>query len=127
MEIIGKGEFELGAVWVAHKIPDGAVSAHANQARIQTFPLNDPETALYAQDVISFAETIGLYNATTNGDFSFSDIYDPVSFEGARFCEARVWSFFSTIMGEEFSNTYLGYAQGYDLSNRMPLFVYPSR
>jgi dipeptidase len=125
MELIGKGRKEKGAVWVARKVPDGYVSGHANQARITTFPLNDPENCLYSPDVISFARKYDLYEGADE-DFSFSDIYDPVTFEGARFCEARVWSFFSTIMGQEWSDQYLDYAQGYNLTNRMPLFVKPA-
>lgn len=124
MEIIGKGEFELGAVWVAQRVPDGYICAHANQARIRTFPLNDPENSLYSSDVISFARKIGVYSGRDE-DFSFSDVYDPVSFGGARFCDARVWSVFGTVMGEEWANQYLDYAQGYNLTNRMPLFVKP--
>jgi dipeptidase len=126
MEIIGKGSYELGAVWVAMKIPDGSVCAHANQARITTFPLHDPESCIYAEDTISFAKKIGLYpKDAADKDFSFSDVYDPVTFTGARFCEARVWSFFSSIMGEDWSQQYLDYAQGTNLTNRMPLFVQP--
>jgi dipeptidase len=126
LELIGKGRYELGAVWVARKVPDGYMSAHANQARITTFPLDDPESCLYSADVISFARSIKLYpDTSSDADFSFSDIYDPVTFEGARFCEARVWSVFSRIMGEEWSNQYLDYAQGYNLTNRMPLFIQP--
>jgi len=129
MEIIGKGEYELGAVWVARRVPDGSVCAHANQARITTFPLDDPENCLYSKDVISFARDIGLYPKSEilapDAEFSFSDVYDPVTFSGARFCEARVWSFYGSLMGEEWANQYLDYARGYNLTNRMPLFVEP--
>jgi len=128
MEIIGKGEYELGAVWVARKIPSGYVTAHANQARITTFPLNDPENCLYSSDVISFAKKRGYYpQHGKDEDFSFSDVYDPLTFDGARFCEARVWSFFGDIMGPDWANQYLDYAQGYNLTNRMPLWVKPSK
>jgi dipeptidase len=124
MEIIGKGDYEKGSVWVARKIPDGYVCAHANQARITTFPLNDPENCVYSPDVISFARDIGLYPASANDeDFSFSDVYDAVTFSGARFCEARVWSFFGDIMGKEWADQYEDYAMGYNLTNRMPLWV----
>jgi dipeptidase len=126
MEIIGKGEYELGAVWVARRVPAGYVCAHANQARIRTFPLDNPEDTLYSPDVISFAKKIGLYPADApDSSFSFSDVYDPVTFDGARFCEARVWSFFRDILGDNWAQQYLDYAQGYNLTNRMPLFIQP--
>ena len=38
-----------------------------------------------------------------------------------------MWSFFSAIMGADFSNQYLDYAQGYNLTNRMPLWVKPDK
>ena len=125
MEIIGKGEYELGSVWVAVKVPEGHITAHANQARIRNFPLNDPENCLHSKDVISFAKKLGLYSGEDK-DFSFSDIYDPITFSGARMCEARVYSIFSSVVGEDFANQYLDYAMGYNLTNRMPLFVKPS-
>jgi dipeptidase len=126
MEIIGKGEFELGAVWVARRIPKGHVTAHANQARITTFPMDDPDNVLYSPDVVSFAKEHGFYPKDgADKDFSFSDVYNPVTFEGARFCDARVWSFFGDIMGKDWANQYLDYAQGYNLTNRMPLWVQP--
>ena len=124
MEMIGKGPGNKGAVWVAMRIPDGYVSAHANQARIRTFPLNDPENCIYAQDVISFAREKGYFTGKDR-DFSFSDIYAPVEFGGARFCEARVWSFFSRVTGG--MDQYLDYAMGKNLYNRMPLWVEPDR
>jgi dipeptidase len=92
-EIIGKGKGEKGAVWVAMKVPDGAISAHANLARIRQFPLNDPENCLYARDVISFARGKGWFKGEDK-DFSFADTYCPLDFAGLRFCEGRVWSIF---------------------------------
>ncbi len=123
MDLIGKGPGNSGAVWVARRIPDGYVSAHANQARITTFPLDDPENCIYAEDVISFAREQGYFDGKEK-DFSFSDTYAPVTFGGARFCEARVWSFFSKITGG--MDQYLDYAKGENLENRMPLWVKPS-
>jgi dipeptidase len=124
MEMIGKGPGNTGAVWVALRVPDGYVSAHANQARIQTFPLDDPENCLYSEDVISFARKMGYYEGKDK-DFSFSDTYAPVDFGGARFCEARVWSFFEKITGG--MDKYLDYVTGENLDNRMPLWVKPDR
>ena len=96
LEMIGKGEGQKGAVWVAMRIPDGYISGHANQARITRFPLNDSKNCLYASDLISFAREKGWFDGKNN-DFSFSDTYAPVNFSAARFCEARVWSGFNKV------------------------------
>ncbi|MEA2043573.1 MAG: C69 family dipeptidase [Bacteroidota bacterium] len=140
MELIGKGEGEKGAVWVARKIPDGYISGHANQARITTFPLDDKENTLYAEDVITFAREKGWYKGTDK-NFSFSGTYAPVDFGGARFCEIRVWSMFKDVNND--MQQYFNYAKG-DIehnesfedgrsnpngyaTNRMPLWIKPER
>ena len=127
MELIGKGNStndpsRKGIVWVARRIPDGYVCAHANQARISTFPLNDPENCLYAEDVISFARKEGLYSGSDE-EFSFCHTYAPADFGALRGCEARVWSFFRTVA--DGMDAYTDYAMGYNPENRMPLWVKP--
>ncbi|WP_297931415.1 C69 family dipeptidase [uncultured Alistipes sp.] len=130
MELIGKGFADdgrggnrhKGIVWVARRIPDGYVSAHANQARITTFPLDDPENCLYAPDVISFARERGYFSGK-DAEFSFSDTYAPLDFSGMRGCEARVWAFFRTVA--DGMDQYLDYALGHNPKNRMPLWVKP--
>lgn len=148
LEIIGKGEGEKGAVWVARMVPDGYVSAHANQARITTFPLEgktsissdkmdkiyDPNiTTVYSKDVISFAKAKGFYPQDgKNKDFSFSDSYAPVDFSGARACEIRVWAFFNAVNPD--MAQYFDYATGRNIqrdgkgyaTNRMPLWIKPN-
>ena len=132
LELIGKGEGEKGAVWVAERVPDGYISGHANQARITTFPLNDPKNCMYSKDVISFAREKGWYNGT-NKDFSFSDVYAPVDFEGARFCDARVWAGFNKVTSG--MDKYENYAEGNVEhggdnnfpTNRLPLWVKPDK
>ncbi len=132
LEMIGKGEGEKGAVWVAQRIPDGYISGHANQARITTFPLNDPKNCIYSKDVISFAREKGWYSGT-NKDFSFSDVYAPVDFGGARFCDARVWAGFNKVAAG--MKTYTEYAKGSIEhggennfpTNRMPLWIKPDK
>ena len=124
MEMISKGPGNKGAVWVAQRIPDGYISAHANQARITTFPLNDPENCLYAKDVITFARSKGYFTGK-DADFSFSDTYAPVDFGGARFCEARVWAGFNRVNKD--MGKYLDYAMGENLHNRMPLWIKPDK
>ncbi len=122
MEMIGKGPGRKGAVWVAVRIPDGYVSAHANQARITTFPLNDTMNCYYSKDVISFAREKGYFKGKDE-EFSFSDTYAPLDFSAARFCEARVWSIFNRV--KKGMDKYLDYAMGKNLKNRMPLWIKP--
>jgi len=142
-EMIGKGPDNKGAVWVARRIPDGYISGHANQARIQTFPLatgkknsiaitsknlkriNDPVVeCIYAHDVIEVARSLNLFSGKDEA-FSFSDTYAPVNFSGARYCEVRVWSFFRSVSDD--MDQYSDYASGHDLSKRMPLWIKPNR
>ena len=132
MEIIGKGEGEKGAVWVAQRIPDGYISGHANQARITTFPMNDEANCLFSKDVIAFAREKGWFDGK-NKDFSFSDIYAPVDFSGARFSDARVFAGFNKVFSG--MKPYEEYALGnvkHDgenkfPSNRMPLWIKPDK
>ncbi len=130
MELSGKGykddgkggNANKGIVWVARRIPDGYVSAHANQARITTFPKNAPENCLYAPDVVSFAREMGYYDGP-DADFSFCDAYAPLDFGALRACEARVWAFFRTVA--DGMDIYVDYAMGHNAENRMPLWVKP--
>lgn len=145
LEMIGKGSrivdgknADKGTVWVARRIPDGYISGHANQARIHTFPLNDPENCLYAEDVITFARSKGWFDGKDE-DFSFCDAYCPADFSGLRACEARVWSAFNILgkgkftyecasgkMISEDAMDYIDFAMGKDGSRKMPLFIKPA-
>ena len=123
MEMISKGKYGKGIVWVARRIPDGYVSAHANQARITTFPLNNPENCLYSKDVISFARERDYFSGEDK-DFSFCDAYAPADFGAMRGCEARVWSFFRSVT--EGMDKYIDFAMGVNPENKMPLWVKPT-
>ena len=122
MELIGKGPGNNGLLWVAQKVPEGYVSAHANQARITTFPQNDPDNCLFAEDIVDFAREQGWFDGKDK-NFSFRDTYAPLSFGGLRYCEARVWAFFNKVSGG--MNQYVDYAMGKDATNPMPLFIKP--
>ena len=122
MELIGKGPNDKGIVWVARRIPDGYVSAHANQARITTFPWDDPENCIYAPDVADVARKFGWFEGE-NKDFSFAEAYAPADFSALRGCEARVWAFFRTVA--DGMEQYEDYAMGHNPENRMPLWVKP--
>ena len=139
MDLIGKGKDHKGIVWVARRVPDGYICSHANQARISTFPQNDPENCIYAPDVISFAREMGYFSGEDK-DFSFCDAYAPLDFSGMRGCEARAWSAFNILCDGKFTfedengnvvtkdaYDYIDYAMGWDKTKRFPLFVKPSR
>ena len=146
MDLIGKGHklvngenVRKGIVWVARRVPDGYICAHANQARISTFPLNDPENCMYAPDVISFAREMGYFEGEDK-DFSFCDAYAPLDFSAMRACEARAWAAFNILCDGKFTfedengnvvtkdaYDYIDYAMGYDTTKRFPLFVKPAR
>jgi len=132
MEMIGKGEGEKGAVWVAQRIPDGYISGHANQARITNFPMNDAANCIFAKDVISFAREKGWFEGK-NANFSFSDVYAPVDFSGARFSDARVFAGFNKVYSgmkqyEEYvlGNVKHGGENNFP-TNRMPLWIKPDK
>lgn len=123
MDMIGKGPGRKGAVWVAVRIPDDCISAHANHSRIRQFPLKDKENCIYSKDVISFAREKGFFSGKDK-DFSFSEAYAPADFGAQRYCEARVWSYFNRWAAEDMM-PYLSYAKGETKDNPMPLYVRP--
>ena len=147
-EISSKGYEEKGAVWVARRVPEGYVSAHANQARITQFPqepsrwrkargkglhpaisslhldyINEPEVeCVYSHDVVSFARKNGWFSGK-DADFSYADTYNPLTFSGLRACEARVYAFFNRIA--QGMQRYEAYAMGDPKAERLPLWIKP--
>ncbi len=124
MEMIGKGPRHKGAVWVARKIPDGYISAHANQARIRQFPLNDKKNCLYSEDVISFARKKG-YFCGKDEEFSFADTYAPLDYGALRFCEGRVYAMFNRAAPS--LKMSMDYVKGVDGAEPMPLWIKPDK
>ena len=124
LEMVGKGPKEKGAVWVAMRIPDDCIAAHANQSRIYNFPLNDKENCLYSKDVISFARKMGYFKGKDK-DFEFSTAYAPSDFGTLRGCDARVWSYFNRFKSG--MDMYLPYIAGKKGAARMPLYVKPDK
>lgn len=126
MDMVGKGPGGGAPVWVAVRIPDDCISGHANQSRIRQFPLKDKENCIYSKDVITFAKKKGYFTGKDK-DFSFADAYNPLDFGGARYCEARVWSFFNK-WGSEDMSKYIKYAMGEDLQAQpFPLYMKPKK
>ena len=144
-EIINKGD-ELGAVWVARRVPDGYICGHANQARITTFPWENGKKkdgsgksisskniksifdkdveCVYSEDVAAFARKRGWYSGK-DADFSFADTYNPLTFSGLRACEARVYAMFNRCA--DGMKRYEAYAMGDKSAERLPLWVKPNR
>ena len=124
MEMIGKGPGVRGAVWVAVRIPDDCISAHANQSRIQQIPFDDKENCMYSPDVVSFAREKGYFKGK-DADFSFAKAYCPYDFSALRGCEARVWSFFRKY--DTTMDQYMDFIKGDPSKEPMPLYVKPNR
>lgn len=125
MEMQGKGPGSKGVVWVAVRIPDNAISAHANQSRIGKFDMKDKANVLYAKDVVSFARSKGWYTGK-DADFNWKNTYAKPDFSGRRFCDARAWSFFNRFA--KGMDRYLPWALGVDKdAEDMPLWVIPDK
>lgn len=125
MEMIGKGPGRKGTVWVAVRIPDDAICAHANQSRIRTFNQKDKKNVMFSKDCITFAREKGWFSGK-DADFSFCEAYAYPGFSGRRFCEARVWSFFNHFSTD--MERYLPYAEGkVKDAEPMPLWIKPNR
>ena len=125
MEMQGKGPGSKSVVWVAQRIPDNAICAHANQSRIGKFNMNDKHNVMYAKDVIKFARAKGWFTGNDK-DFSWKQVYATPNFEGRRFCDARVWAFFNRF--KKGFERYLPWALGKDKdAEDMPLWVIPDK
>lgn len=125
LEIIGKGTGRKGAVWVAVRVPDGLISAHANASRIGTFPKNDPKRCLYSRDVESFAVEQGYFKPGKGKEFHFNEAYCPMTPQKLRYTETRVWSIFRrSAPSQHFSPDYHRGVQG---AERYPLWIKPDR
>lgn len=125
MEMQGTGAGSKGVVWVAMRIPDDAICAHANQSRIGKFNMKDKKNVLYSKNVISYARKMGWFNGK-DSDFSWKNTYAFPDFSGRRFCDARVWSFFNHYA--DGFDRYLPWALGKDKdAEDMPLWIVPNR
>ena len=123
MEMMGKGPGSKGAVWVAIRIPDNAICAHANQSRITTFNMKDKQNVMYSKDVVKFARSKGWFTGKDK-DFNWNQTYAKPDFSGRRYCEARVWSFFRHF--DKSFDKYLPYAMGKEPNAEpMPLWIVP--
>ena len=131
MELIGKGKVEKGAVWVAQRIPDDCIAAHANQARFTTINFKDKKNWMWSKDVVDFARKQGYYEGK-DAEFNFQEAYAPYDFSGLYVCEARVWAFFNKFSDD--MAQYFDFASGKTFvetggkyaGERMPLYIKPN-
>ena len=125
MEMMGCGPGSKSVVWVALRVPDDAICAHANQSRIRTFNPKDKQNVMCSKNVVKYAREQGWYNGK-DADFSFCETYAKPDFSGRRFCEARVWTFFN--MFSDDMAQYVDYAAGKVADAKpMPLWIVPKR
>ena len=125
MDMLGKGPGSKGVVWVAQRIPDNAISGHANQSRIGKFNMKDKKNVMYSKDVIKFARDKGWFTGK-DADFSWKMVYSAPDFAGRRICDARVWAFFNRFV--KGMDRYLPWALGKDKNAEdMPLWVIPDK
>ena len=122
LEMIGKGA-EKGAVWIAVRIPDDAISGHANEPRIRKVNLKDKENVRISKDAISFARKRGYFNGKDE-DFSFADAYSTHKPDDRRGCDARVWAYFRRFQPD--AEQYYAWCVG-DSDDPMPLYIIPER
>ncbi len=124
MEMMGMGPGSKSAVWVALRIPDDAICAHANQSRITKFDMKDKKNVLFSKNVVKYAKKMGWFSGK-DADFSWNEAYAKPDFSGRRYCEARVWSFFNHFSND--MNRYLPYAMGKgEYDEPMPLWIVPN-
>ena len=124
MEMMGKGPGSKGVVWVAIRIPDDAICAHANQSRIRKFNQRDKKNVMFSKDCIGYARRMGWFSGK-DADFSFCEAYAAPDFGGRRFCEARVWTFFNHFAD---MSAYIPYVEGRAKdAEPMPLWIVPNR
>ncbi len=124
MEMMGcGGDKKQKVVWVAVRIPDDAISGHANQSRIGVFSQYKTEV-LHSKNVVSFAKEKGWYKGSDK-DFSWKNTYAFPDFSGRRICDARVWSFFNH---HKDMSRWLAWALGKDKNAEdMPLWIIPDK
>jgi dipeptidase len=126
MELVGKGPGTKGIVWVAARVPDGYISAHANMSRITSFPLDDPANWLYSPDVVRFAVEKGYYKTDSGKPFSFRDAYHPgLGASTKRACAGRVWSIYRRSAPSR--NFAADYFRGVETAEDYPLFIKPDK
>ena len=124
MEMQGTGAGSKGVVWVAMRIPDDAICAHANQSRIGKFNMKDKKNVMYAKDVVSFARRKGWFQGK-DADFSWKMAYAKPDFSGRRFCDARAWAMLNHFYD---MSPYLDWALGKNPNAQdMPLWVVPNK
>ena len=112
-------------VWVALRIPDECICAHANQSRITTFNQKDKKNVMFSKGMIQYARDMGWFSGK-DAEFSFNAAFAAPDFSGRRACEARVWSFFNHFSDE--MDRYVDYAAGIVKdAEPMPLWIVPNK
>jgi len=90
-EIVGPGKGNIGAIWVAQRVPDGEISVNANASRIRQIDLDDDDYFLASKNVYTVAQDSGWWHPD-DGAFEFCYAYALRNSFAARRREWRVLS-----------------------------------
>lgn len=126
MEMMGRGPGSKGVVWVAVRVPDGMICAHANQSRIGNYSKLGlaKGDVLTSKHVVSYARQMGWFKGKDD-EFSWKEAYAHPDMEGRRLCDARVWSFFNHHADMK---AYEPWALGRDeAAEDLPLWIRPDK
>ncbi len=95
MEIVGSGTGEIGAVWVAQRVPDDHISVNANASTIKEIDLDNTDYFMASENIYSLAEQNGWYNPKEE-TFKFCYAYAPKSRESVA-ARRREWRVFDLV------------------------------
>lgn len=105
---------EPGAVWVAQRVPDNMVVAHANAARIGAIDLDDEDNFLASSNIFSVAKEYDLWNE--DEEFLWYEVYGQPERRGNW---TRVWGAYHMLAPS------LQFEDVPVLSERLPLMIEP--
>ena len=91
-----------GKHWVAQRVPDNHVAIIPNYYTITNVDLSDSANFLGSADLIDYAIERGWYNAETDGEFDFRNVYAKESSLAAMDNKARHWITLNTLSMKQY-------------------------
>jgi dipeptidase len=78
LEIVGPGKGNVGAIWVAQRVPDEHISVNANASTIREIDLDNTDYFMASDNIYTMAKDSGWWKPE-NAAFSFAYAYAPES------------------------------------------------